>query len=249
MSLITAGERPVHFPANPDNFGFDAEVSRIFPDMAKRAIPNFYESHAAHARMLRAVLPVGQSRYSVLDVGASRGAFLKALIAEFGGPEVAEDIFDLSAIDNSPEMVMYLIGDFPTAHITQCDVAGEDFMDLEAKFDVVCCHYVLQFVRPEMQGKVLQKLMSMVKPGGAFIFGHKASHESHTLGIAAHEEYIQFRIDNGYTREEIEAKTKALKGAMFPVRHEVLLREVKEKFGMVQETFRFMMFTTFMAVK
>jgi tRNA (cmo5U34)-methyltransferase len=248
MSL-TIGERPVHFPANPDNFGFDAEVSRIFPDMARRAIPNFYESHIAHARMLRRVMDPGVDRHAILDVGASRGAFLTAFIDEFGGPDVVADNFRLTAIDNSIEMCGYLANDFPMAHVIQGDIAGEDFMDSDDKFDVVCCHYVLQFVRPEMQGKVLQKLISMVKPGGVFIFGHKALHAMDELGNAAHEEYIEFRIANGYTREEIEAKTKALKGSMFPVRHDMLMREVKDRFRMVQETFRFMMFSTFMAVK
>lgn len=250
MSLDVADGRPVHFPKDPSNFGFDAEVSAIFPDMARRAIPNFYESHRAHVAMLRAMdWGQGMTRPSVLDVGASRGAFLKAFEEEFGGPEAVSELFRVEAIDNSQDMCTYLANDFEYAHVICGDVTSDDFMESEEKFDLVCCHYVLQFVRPEMQGKVLQKLISMVNPGGVFIFGHKALHEQNPLGWAAHERYHQFRIDNGYTRAEIAAKTEALKGTMFPVRHEMVLKEVQQRFKYVQETFRFMMFSTFMAVK
>lgn len=249
MSLTNAGERPVHFPADANKFGFDAEVSAIFPDMARRAIPNFYESHRAHARMLHSILNQADAPYSIVDVGASRGAFLQAFEKEFGGPEAMSDLFDVTAIDNSPEMCSYLVKDFPYAHVNQWDITGEDFMANEERYDVVCCHYVLQFVRPEMQGKALQKLFSMVAKGGVLIYGHKEMHNPYPLHEAAHDEYIAFRIANGYTREEIEAKTKALQGSMFPVRHDLLMKEVREQFRYVQETFRFMQFSTFMAVK
>ena len=41
MSLShLAANLPVHFPADPDKFAFDGEVSQIFPDMARRSIPS-----------------------------------------------------------------------------------------------------------------------------------------------------------------------------------------------------------------
>lgn len=247
MSLDnTATSLPVHFPADPDKFGFDAEVSAIFPDMARRAIPNFYESHKAHAAMLRPMLDGRDGMVSVLDIGASRGAFFDSLIEEFGQERV--DRMALHAIDNSPEMCSYLAEAHERATIDCLDITSDNFLQDREQYDVVCAHYVLQFVPQAMQHRVLSKIFAKVAPGGVLIYGHKSTHYGQ-LGLAAHEQYIRFRIANGYTREEIEAKTKALKGSMATQDHDLLLGMAHRHFTHVQETFRFMMFSTFMAVK
>lgn len=247
MSLVdTSGNRPVHFPADPAAFKFDAEVSKIFPDMAARSIPNFYAAHQAHARML-APFVRDRDHTDVLDIGASRGAFFEAMLNEYGDAGASERM-DFTAIDNSPEMCAYLRSDFPGASTLEWDVMGPEFMNHVHLYDVVCVHYVLQFVPKEHQDRVLKKIFSLVKPGGVLIYGHKSAHYG-TLGDAAHAEYIEFRVSNGYTREEIAAKSKALKGSMFCTDHEVLMGSVRNYFTEVQETFRFMMFSAFMAVK
>lgn len=244
MSLThLAGGSPVHYPSNPNRFEFDAEVSRIFPDMAARSIPNFYESHAAHAAMLRRFIE-GEDSVSVLDIGASRGAFFQALLNEYGQEEVRKR-FNLTALDNSAPMCQYLREEFPFATVREFDITRDE---IEGQFDVVVLHYVLQFLPVHMQYDALQIAIDLVKEGGVLIFGHKAAFEG-TLGAEAHERYIQFRMKNGYTREEIEAKSKALKGAMHCMDHDEVLDYLGDFFSQVQETFRFMMFTTIMAVK
>lgn len=236
--------RAVHFPKDPDLFSFDGEVSAIFPDMAKRAIPNFYASHATHAHMLK---PWVRPGLSIMDVGASRGAFFQALQHAYP-QEWADGQFKLFAIDNSEDMCMHLRRDFPSITTSMIDITTIGFRELPIQYDVVCCHYVLQFLPERFQQPVLEKLLDMVKPGGVFIYGHKARHYG-TLGQIAHEEYIQFRLRNGYTPEEIAAKTQALKGSMFPLDHTRLMETLQRECSEVQETYRFMMFSTLFARK
>lgn len=245
MSLTNTETRPVHFPANAAAFGFDAEVSKIFPDMAQRSIPNFYESHAAHATMLRPFV-AKRKELHILDIGASRGAFFTSLATEFGKDWMDNQF--LHALDNSPHMCEYLKADFPEARIRMEDITGNDFLKDKNTYDVVSAHYVLQFVPRAMQEAVLNSIFTKVRPGGVLIYGHKSAHYG-TLGNAAHEQYLQYRMSNGYSREEIEAKTASLKGSMYATDHDVLLESARRNFSEVQETFRFMMFSTFMAVK
>lgn len=245
MSLVKPVDAaPVHFPANPNAFGFDKEVSAIFNDMAKRSIPNFYEAHAAHAKMLRYWILKGAS---ILDVGASRGAFFAALEKEYP-EEFSEGLIKLHAVDNSVDMCSYLSNDYPNAHVSCTSVTNPEFLASTEKYDVVCAHYVLQFVPVERQKTVLRHLINCVKPGGVFIYGHKGKHFG-LVGKLAHEMYIDFRLSNGYTLEEIEAKTKALKGSMFPLDNHDVNFELDMEFTEVMETFRFMMFNTIFAIK
>jgi len=247
MSLaIAAGGNPVHFPANPNKFAFDGEVARIFNDMASRSIPNFHATHTAHAEMVLGRL---ERPCDILDIGASRGAFYSALVKAAGMDVRALDNLHYSAVDNSPQMCDLLRTDFPAAKVYQMDIAKGDLDQLSDKrYDVVCAHYVLQFVKPEHQIITLLQMFKLVRPGGLLIFGHKGSH-SGELGDLAHDQYIKFRRGNGYTLAEIEAKTEALKNSMFPMSHDKLMRTFSLHFTEIQETFRFMMFSTFLAVK
>lgn len=238
--------RVVHFPANPDKFQFDSEVSAVFPDMARRAIPNFEAAHAAHASMLAGWLNARSC--SILDIGASRGAFFASLYAAHPDLMLKANI-ELAAIDNSQTMCELLRADFPTASVLCADIISPTFMDLqERSFDVVCANYVLQFVPEAYQAGVLAKMIRLVRSGGVFIYGHKAKTVGGELGVLANEEYIKFRLGNGYTREEIEAKTRALQNSMFPVADSVV-RTALSACSEVQETFRFMMFNTYFCIK
>lgn len=232
-----------HFPAKANTFEFDEEVSAIFPDMARRSIPNFLEAHEAHARMV-AAMTANLSRVDVLDIGASRGHFLEALQRETYARNPCT-FYSLTAAEKSPHMCRHLRNGFPSARVIDFDLETEE---IKAQYDVIALHYVLQFLPPEAQHHALQKVLAALRPGGILVFGHKALSYG-TLGDVAHDEYIDFRVRNGYTREEIAAKTKALAGSMHCANHESILSDIKASCSFVQETFRFMMFSTLIAVK
>lgn len=244
MSLEQSTDRPVHFPADPSCFSFDKEVSEIFPNMALRAIPNFYQAHEAHVRMLKEHLFPG---VKILDIGASRGAFFNALKYNYSDHWVS-GAFAMEAVDISQDMCDLMAAEMPEVYVRQGDISSPDLTLQHGQYDVVCLHYVLQFVPPAKQDYVLSRVIELVKPGGVFIYGHKAQHTG-KVGAKAHEEYMRFRLGNGYSQEEITAKTLALKSSMFPVNHEILMEKVKFHFSEVMETYKFMMFSTFFAIK
>ncbi len=233
--------RAVHYPANPDRFEFDAEVSRVFTDIAERSIPNFRAAHEAHVQMAAETL--AKPGCKVLDVGASRGDFLKAIRQAGFNP-------DYTAVDSSESMCDRLREDFPDVLVLNEDITTTHFERkiVDEEYDVVCCNYVLQFLPESEQLYVLDMLCHHIKRGGYLFLGHKSKHFGQ-LGAAAHECYIQFRLRNGYTREEIEAKTKALKGTMFPMDHAYLMRTLQVRFAEVMETTRYMMFCSVAARK
>lgn len=245
MSLTQAPDRPVHFPRDPQRFVFDEEVTAVFDDMAVRSIPNFLKAHESHSRMLRRWMIPG---VSILDVGASRGAFLRQLRNDY-----QDAWYDgntrIDAIDNSEAMCKELRQDFPEINVNCTDISAPEFLNhRQPRYDIVCLNYVLQFIPPQLQVPVMLRLFSMVEAGGVFILGHKSKHHGMS-GDLCSEEYIHFRMQNGYSAEEIAAKTEALKGSMFPMDHTKMMHTMKLHFSEVAETFRFMMFSTVFAVK
>ncbi|HGS7906833.1 TPA: methyltransferase domain-containing protein [Pseudomonas aeruginosa] len=220
--LTRKDDRPVHMPANPAKFEFDAEVAAIFPDMACRSIPDFLRAHDLHAELCRELFEVG--RNSVADLGASRGHFLGALSRRYGKE------FHAYACDYSLPMVEHLRKDFPWADVELVDLTAPPFFHDRRTYDVVNLSYVLQFITPAMQRRVLAKVVEMVRPGGLLFIGSKYEVLGQ-VGEMLHRQYIEWRMERGYSREEIEAKTKALAGSMWPRTRNALLIDLKD-FGM-----------------
>lgn len=244
MLTIPADGHAVHYPAKPDKFEFDGEVAEVFPEMARRAIPLFYETHELHAALCAPWIE--QEKVDILDVGASRGAFVKALIGRYGLPREGSYV---RMNDLSIDMATKLAVEFPWAKTDNMDIAGRMFMQQpEGVWDIINCTYVLQFVRKRMQVVVLGKLCRMLKPGGVLFLGQKLDIPG-PVGKLLHDQYIEFRKQNGYTEEEIAAKTQALQNSMWPMSEENL-RYYLEKFGVsVAETSRWTVFNNFMCVK
>lgn len=235
-------QQTVHFPANPNRFEFDAEVAKVFPDMAARSIPNFHLAHEVHVAIARGHLQKPGCR--VLDVGASRGHFLAEMKRQ------GHSGYHYEAVDASAPMCTLLAADHPEVTVTHADITSHEFAERlsRERFDIVCCNYVLQFLPKAQQLRALHHLTNSVADGGLFFLGHKTQHYGE-LGELAHERYIDFRIRNGYTREEILAKTEALKGSMFPMHEGTVRTFLRAGFSDVQETTRFMMFSTVAARK
>jgi tRNA (cmo5U34)-methyltransferase len=227
LTMDHENERTIHMPNNPHKFVFDTEVSAIFDDMADRSIPMFRTAHAMNARIAGPWMLKGGTE--ILDIGASRGAFLRALDDLYG----IENL-DIKATDNSPAMVGYMRSDFPSVTVEQVDITGRGFLQCMNTYDVINCTYVLQFIPVAMQRIVLAKICSMVRKGGVLFMAQKNKDLS-PIGSIVHEEYIQWRMSNGYTREEIEAKTQALAGSMWPMSEKVLTEDLRSM-GMTEVT-------------
>src|SRR5471030_388891 len=164
------GGRIVHMPANPDRFEFDSEVAPLFPNMARRSIPLYHMAHRMHAQMAAHwFLHPGAS---VIDVGASRGEFFKNLdqvFAENGGTGGVRMV----ATDSSEDMCSLLKAEFPHVEVRHQDMLSAEFSTTKERYDVVNCMYVVQFLPTDKQEEAIRTLASMVKPGGALMFGQK----------------------------------------------------------------------------
>lgn len=238
MSLHTADNGTLtHFPANPEQFAFDAEVSSIFDSMALRSIPNYAEAHRLHAAL---ALPHLKPGAVLADVGASTGNFFKALSAYAGRPLLQLGL-ETHAYDTSEHMMRELSSRFPSVTGHTCDIATAP--DLPRPANVIVCLYVLQFLPSSARQRALDWLQRNLAPRGMLILGQKET-SPWRYENAWVEEYHAFRRANGYTQAEIDAKTRALAGAMWPVSCETLTHELDQRGLSYTETTRWMQFTT-----
>lgn len=216
MSLAKDGRgNVVHFPESPDKFQFDAEVSRVFPDMAKRSIPMYEEAHRLHASLLTPLIINKGEGVTIYDIGASRGHFFKEVCNQLQiDPRVGDKRFNFVAVDQSEHMLTQLKEEMPWVVTINKDAL--ELLDLVEPADIICLFYVLQFIRGDENKLALLKWANRnIREGGVVVLGQKDM-ISPSYSALFDEEYYLFRMRNGYSLAEIQAKTKALKNSMWP---------------------------------
>lgn len=251
MSLVINREdgAPVHFPKNKDVFRFDDEVAVIFEDMAQRSIPMYSEVHRLHFSLVKDKIMErrGESEgCTFFDIGGSTGKWLDALCKGFEVPAPSNiSNCNFYVYDNSRHMIGRVKARFSDVHADVFDLTNPFVVPHKA--DIVTMFYVLQFIPDEKKREALQWVYDHMNPGGVLLLGQKERYVNHETETMYQEEYIKFRLRNGYTREEIHAKTQALKGAMWCVSNrtlETLLKDIG--FGVSRETSRWLSFNTLM---
>ena len=240
---------PVHTPKRRDVFEFDHEVASIFENMAVRSIPMYAETHKVHAAIAKGYADDKfDGQYAVADIGASTGMFLKSLTAGYGLQlHQSPSYFRATAIDPSQHMLDEVSRQLPW--VSTANIEAQYMGMLKEKFHVVNASYVFQFI-PEMERiRAMQSIANCMYTGGLLFVSQKCR----IPGLFDHyivDEYIRFRKDNGYSEEEIAAKTKALKKSMWPDRLDNV-KDMLQTFGFwdFQDTTSWLNFSSFVCVK
>jgi tRNA (cmo5U34)-methyltransferase len=243
MSVDTVAGEKVHFPKRRDTFQFDAEVSSLFDDMAPRSIPMYNEVHRLHVSMFRHLLQPGAV---VADIGSSTGHLFRNIAKQLDVPFCDTGIKGY-AVDVSADMMLHLRGQFPEVKALVGDIT--DMPDLPEPVDLMFCLYTLQFITDPLKPTALRWLVRNLKVGGVLVLGQKEVVQSETLRMLMGEEYYQFRRDNGYSQQEIDAKTAALQNAMWPMPHDALMRALNHHRMDCVETTRWLQFSTVSCVR
>lgn len=213
MSLVIDRSNPVHFPKNRDVFKFDEEVAAIFENMAQRSIPMYAEMHRVHCEMFKDHMEM-LGDCNVLDIGASTGRWFRTMRQVLSVKTLSEiKGLRVHAIENSEPMIEKLKAEFPEVTVHNYEVPSDEPFALKA--NIVVMFYLLQFVHPERKADVMKWVYDHTAPGGIVLLGQKETNANPAMEALFQQEYIHFRLANGYSMEEITAKTAALKNAMW----------------------------------
>lgn len=251
-----------HFPANPDKFEFDSEVAEIFDNMAVRSIPLYKETHRLAvelaARKYFDAVSEGKT-FRVLDIGASTGTFFKGLWKRIGY-SIDNPIPDLEAVAIDPSLAMYEKLEKALPHVDCYDLGAQDACSLldcthvegsKRTFDFIAALYVYQFVPIEWGQRIMaiEDTYSLLDGGGVLVAANKEKMSAYS-DTAYSYMYRQFRMDNGYTVEEIQAKTKALESVMWTETGEDFIIALADAgFTRAEELCRWLQFATYVAYK
>jgi hypothetical protein len=110
--------------------------------------------------------------------------------------------------------------------------------------------FTIQFIRPSVRQKLVNKIYKSLHWGGCFLYFEKIRANDARFQDIFNTTYNEFKINNNFTAEEIIQKTRSLKGVMEPFSDKGNLGILKRAgFVDVIPIFQWLCFKGYMCIK
>ncbi len=222
-------------------FEFNEEVAVVFDDMLNRSVPFYKESQKITEFFVLKQLKNGGLMY---DLGCSTASLLISISKQLNSHAI------LIGLDNS-EAMLEQARKKCEAYGAEVEVKNGDILEYDYdEADVFVSNYTLQFVRPLVREKLIQKISSSLKKDGVFIFSEKVISHHTKLNKDLIECYYDFKKEQGYSEFEIGQKREALENILVPYSEDENIKMALENgFSHCEVVFRWANFATFIAIK
>lgn len=186
---------------------FGGNVCENFDDHVSKSVPLYAVGHDLVLKVSDFFLNDESVCY---ELGTSTGALIHALAkrnehkkTRFIGVDVEESMIN-KAKDRCKELKSV---SFKTS----------DILDIEfEKSDLVIAYYTVQFVKPKHRQLLFDRIFQALNWGGAFLLFEKVRAPDARFQDMMTTIYTDYKIDQGYSSEEIVGKTRSLKGVLEP---------------------------------
>ena len=188
-------------------WSFAGKTVDSFDSHVQKSVPLYKEGHELIIKLSDYFLSDNSICY---EVGCSTGELVQKLAIHNQSKDV-----EIIGIDTVEDMVNAARKKcFAETSIT---IIHDDIINLELKkSDMIIFYYTLQFIRPKVRQLIVDKIYEALNWGGAFVLFEKVRANDARFQDIASTLYVDFKLENGFTPEEIIGKTKSLKGVLEP---------------------------------
>lgn len=186
---------------------FGGEVPKTFDSHVRRSVPLYLEGHDLVAKVSDYF--VGDDSL-VYDLGCSTGELISKMGARNPGKNIRYIGFD-------EEEGMIKQAKEKCKAETRAQFFVEDITQLELEpCDFVVAYYTIQFVRPAFRQDLMSRIYKALRWGGAFLLFEKVRGPDARFQDIMTGLYTDYKLEQGFSTDEIVAKTRSLKGVLEP---------------------------------
>ncbi len=219
---------------------FSGEVVDRFEEHIQKSVPFYEEGHALILKLSDYFVKEDSICY---ELGSSTGKLSFALAsrhrqkgAKFVGLEIEEEMHAYATRHYRSQNL----------HFEREDVTVYPFQ----KSDLIISYYTMQFVHPKHRQKLFDTIYDRLEWGGAFILYEKVRAPDARFQDIVTTLYDEYKVEKGYSAEEIFAKTMSLKGVLEPFSTQANLDLLKRAgFVDVMSIQKYLNFEGFLAIK
>ncbi len=222
------------------NWRFDGDVAEQFETHVRKSVPLYDEGHDLIVKLSDYFVKEDSVCY---ELGSSTG-LLSYKLAKYHDFRSAQFV----GIEKEKAMVEKAASLYQLPNLTFLheDVNSFDF----AQSDLIVAYYTVQFIHPKLRQQLIDTIYRKLHWGGAFIMFEKVRANDARFQDIMTGLYTDYKLDRGYSPDEIIAKSRSLKGVLEPFSTEgntdMLRRAGFEDIITVQ---KFMNFEGFLAIK
>lgn len=223
------------------DWSFGGETCLRFDEHVEKSVPLYHEGHAVVAALSDFFLANGSVCY---DLGCSTGKLTRILAERHAAKKI-----EIIAVDAEPNMVERAAErcqGFPNVQV-RC----EDLLDLEFESaDLIVCYYTMQFIKPKHRQTIFDRIYKALNWGGGLLLFEKVRGPDARFQDIMTAMYNDYKLEQGYTGDEIIAKSRSLKGILEPFSTAGNLG-LLERAGFVDVTtvMKYICFEGFLAIK
>lgn len=189
------------------NWSFSGETSQYFDQHIKKSIPFYTKTHQLGVSISDFFLSDGSVCY---DLGCSTGTLLSLLAKHHQNKRV-----QFIGIDVEAEMVNH--AQSLCQSYSNVEVRCESLLDLELeKADLIICYYTMQFIKPKHRQVLFNRIYEALNWGGGFLLFEKVRSPDARFQDMMTTLYTDYKLEQGYSGDEIVAKHRSLKGILEP---------------------------------
>jgi tRNA (cmo5U34)-methyltransferase len=239
LQALAVGENLV---ASNAGWTFAGEVSKVFDSHVSRSVPLYHEGHRLIAQVSDFFV---KSDSVVYEIGSSTGSLTRMLAERHAGKAGARFI----GLDVEPDMVAQAkrkCADLRSVELLQANAVEFEFQ----KADLIVAYYTVQFIAPKYRQQLFDKLYQALNWGGALMLFEKVRAPDARFQDIATQVYHEYKLDRGYTSDDVVGKMRSLKGVLEPFSTAGNLG-LMERAGFVDVTsvMKYVCFEGFLAIK
>ncbi|MYY48655.1 methyltransferase domain-containing protein [Elizabethkingia anophelis] len=189
------------------NWKFSGEIVQRFDSHILSSVPLYEKGH----RLISSLSDFFLSNDSVCyELGCSTGSLLQSLAEHNSNKKIR-----FIGIDIEKDMVHYAQGKLQDYN--NIEIVCDDILSVELeKSDMIISYYTIQFVKPRIRQLIFDKIYESLNWGGAFVLFEKVRGADARFQDILTALYTDFKLEQGFTKEEILDKTRSLKGVLEP---------------------------------
>ena len=223
-------------------WSFGGNVAESFDSHVEKSVPLYHEGHELIAKISDFFLHDGSVCY---EIGSSTGA-LTCMLAE----RHADTDVHYVGLDNQDSMSKYAQkraeGIDRNIEFKTTDVLDFDFEPC----DLFVAYYTVQFILPKHRQTLINTIYESLNWGGSFLLFEKVRACDARFQDISTAVYTDYKLEQGYSPDEIVGKARSLKGVLEPFSTEGNLGLLNRAgFVDVVSVFKYMCFEGFLAIK
>lgn len=207
---------------SPGGWKFTPEVTDVFDEHVSASVPFYPMIQAIVAETADWLLPGGGI---YVDVGASTGTTAAAIARRHPDRRIRAYLYDeVTEMLDKAVLKLQPHSNVVVERRPRNVLSGMDHIPS----DLVTVLFTLQFIAPELRGRVLTELHQRSKDTGALIVAEKIRPTNALWAEIAMDASHDFKANHGLSDTAIRQKAKALRGVLRPSTEEVLVSIIRQ---------------------